>query len=156
MYTFNYVGGRGASEEFRASLLLSTGQDLVLWEAQNRGLIIAGQTGDSYYSTEKILVTSVAFDGLRQYFGCYLQTESNVIITLSSPSKTSYLKWGGRLLRTEALLNKVALNSPLYRAIKYQPIVSKDITAQIISFSKATNRQVQGRRISMKRMEGVV
>ena len=155
MYTFSYVGGRGASEEFKTSLLLPTGQDIVLWEAQNRGLVIPGQTGDSYYATERILITSIAFDGLRQYFGCCLQREANMVITLSSPSKTSYLKWGGKLLRTEGLLSKVALNSPLYRAIKYQPILSKDIIAQIVSFTKNT-KQVTGRRISMKRMEGAV
>lgn len=149
MYTFNYVGGRGASEEFRASLLLPTGQDLVLWEAQHRGLIIPGQTGDSYYSTEKYIVTSVAFEGLRQYFGCCLQTEADMVITLSPPSKNSYLKWAGRLLRTENLLNKIAFNSPLYRAIKYQPILSQDVLKKIVSVVKV-NKQPEGRRLPRK------
>lgn len=156
MYTFNYIGGRGDSEEFKASLLLPTGQDLVLWEAQRRGLVVQGQTGDSYYCTERFLVVSVGFEGIRQYFGVGLQTESNTVITLSPPSKSgSFFKWCGKLLKTETLLNKIALNSPLYRAIKYQPILSYEIMSQMISVIKAT-RQVTGRRIVNKRMEGTV
>ena len=152
MFTFNYVGGRGAAEEFKASLLLPTGQDIVLWEAQNRGLIIPGQTGDSYYSTERCVIVSVAFEGLRQYFGCGLQEDANTVITIASPSKTCYFKWAGKLLRTETLLKKIALSSPLYRAVKFQPIISHEIMRDMISVTK-TASQIKGRRLSNRRME---
>lgn len=150
MFGFTYLGGRGTATTFRASLLLPTGKDAAFWDAQSMGLITPGQAIDTYYTTEKHFVVALGYEGIRQYYGVLLQPDAPYLLTIKDPDGVGYFKWVGKLLRSQALLKRISLDSSLYRAVKYQPTISSDLASKFIDV-ELLNRSQTGRRVATRK-----
>lgn len=151
MFGFTYLGGRGTATTFRASLLLPTGKDAAFWDAQSIGLITPGPSIDTYYTTEKHFVVAIGYEGIRQYYGVLLQPDAPYLLTIKDPDGVGYFKWIGKIIRAQALLKRISLDSALYKAIKYQPTISDDLSKKFIEV-ELLNRVQTGRRIAARKV----
>ena len=150
MFGFTYLGGRGTAATFTASLLLPTGKDTALWDAQSMGLITPGQSIDTYYTMEKHFIVAIGYEGIRQYYGVLLQPDAPYLLTIRDPDGVGYFKWIGKMLRSQALLKRISLGSSLYRAIQYQPTISEELSKRFIEV-ELLNRVQAGRRLSTRK-----
>lgn len=150
MLGFTYIGGRGTTATFKASLLLPTGKEAAFWDAQSMGLITPGQSIDTYYTTEKNFVVAIGYEGIRQYYGVLLQPDAPYLLTIKDPEGVGYFKWVGKIMKAQSLLKRISLGSPLYKAIQYQPTISEELSKRFVNVELLSKIQV-GRRIAAKK-----